>query len=93
MLNTHNGLSRTWGDVQTARLEALASQSGAKYRSKRYDLRRKNGDPTFGARMASARRSPTLQNDPAVNSTESQATRADIDALIAQIREISRLRY
>jgi hypothetical protein len=93
MLNTDEGMGRTWGEVQAARLEALASDSGHRFKSRRYDNRRRNGDPSFGARMADARRFPTLQNDSAANSTEDQATRADIDALIAQIREISRLRY
>jgi hypothetical protein len=87
MLNTHNeSLGRAWSDRQAARLEALASDTGAKFKSRRYDLRRKNGDPTFGARMAESHRSRAVES-------EQPATRADIDALIAQIREISRLRY
>jgi hypothetical protein len=87
MLNTHNeSWGRTWGDVQTARLEALAADSGLKFRSRRYDNRRRNGDPTFGSKMAAARRSQAVES-------EQPATRADIDALIAQIREIARLRY
>jgi len=88
MLNTHNeGMGRTWGKVHTARLEALASDSGPKFKSRRYDNRRRNGDPTFGQRMADARCTHAAENDPAGNSMEAQASRADIDALIAQIRE------
>jgi hypothetical protein len=86
---------RSWGAAQLAKLEILASDLEPKFKSRRYDRRRLNGNRRFGVLMAARRRSLALGRElrAKVMEREQAAAKAQADLIMEQMRELSRVRY
>ena len=86
---------RTWGEALLARFEILASDSAPKFRSRRYDRRRLNGNRRFGVLMAARRSSLGMERELCAKAMEREqaAANAQADLIMEQMSELSRVRY